>query len=195
MKKFKERALKFALLALATMMLSVGFAACGDDDEDPSDPTGGDVPQVEDQFPRSAIGLYVVNPTADMLAVYDVFVTYFDNGEKVTKQITGKETIMGNALVLPGTLGYKVVTKLKEGVTYDKDVYDITASVQLCTYAVYDQYGKRIEALNVDNGSMDVGRTIKADKLSTLDNYTFYNSVYEIATDGSHKLLNDYAWD
>ena len=190
MKKFK-----FALLAMATMMLSVGFAACGDDNDEPSDPTGGDEPQVEDQVPRSAIGLYVVDPSADMLAVYDIYVTYFDKGEKVTKQITGKETIMGNSLMLPCTLGYKVETKLKENVTYDKDMYEIKATVQLCTYAVYDQNGKRIDALTNDSGSVSVGLSIKADKLSTLDNYTFYNSVYEIATDGSHKLLNDYAWD
>lgn len=190
MKKFK-----FALLAMATMMLSVGFAACGDDNDGPSDPTGGDEPQVEEQVPRSAIGLYTINPSDDMLAVYDIYVTYIDKGEKVTKQITGKETIMGNSLVLPGTLGYKVVTKLKEGVTYDKDMYDITATVQLCTYAVYDQNGLRIDALTNDSGSMSVGRNVKVEKLSTLDNYTFYNSVYEIATDGSHKLLNDYAWD
>ncbi len=191
MKKFK-----FALLAMATMMLSVGFTACGDDNDEPSDPTGGDEPQVEEQVPRSAMVRYYFDPTSDMLEVYDVYVYYFDRCEIQSRQITGKTEFTCNTLVLPGMCGYKVVTKMKEGYVATRDSYDIRIEVDLSNYAVYDQNGKVIEALTHPGTTSKVGRTeVTAEGLATFDGHRVTELVYEIGTDGKMKIIQNFDWD
>lgn len=137
MKKTKLFSLLMALFCVLTV--SVTFAACGDDDDDPNKPAEGG-----DQTIKKINFTYEIDLCQKFFDIADVTVTYLDNnGNEQTETITSttwtKTVSRTNA---PASFNAKLSFTLKDGV--DTSVkYDFTGYVGY-SYDALNSQGKSV---------------------------------------------------
>lgn len=121
-----KKVFKFMMMALAAVVLTVGFAACSSDDEE-------DKP-INPEKTESYLDLNLTF-TDDILAVFDVTVTYTDaTGSDKTETVTNKEFSKKITYSkAPSTIAYSVKV-VKKATIPAQDSYKIgcTTKTTLC---------------------------------------------------------------
>ena len=176
---FKKLFITFAVFA-AVSLVSFSFTSCGSEDDDP----------VKGQTPKSAMALYQFEASQDMIDLLDITISYVDKGEIHTETMTStKWTATANGLVLPATFGYKIHMKVKDNADFSKGSFDFVTNTYTTQYAVYDQDGKRIEALSKKNSAGTQRKLTGLNEEGIRKAYTdreYKQEGFEIDTDGKY---------
>lgn len=172
----------FAAVA-AVCVLPFAFTACGDDE-------GGDEPLPAVQTPKSAMAAYNFEVSTDMLEVLDITISFIDKGVvKSEKMTSSKWGYVANGLMLPATFGYKVHMKVKDNASFSKSSYDFIIKTYSTEYAVYDQDGKKIDALSSGPSSATEGKHTGLDEeriRAAFGDREYINTGFVIGTDGKY---------
>ncbi|MGN0238182.1 MAG: hypothetical protein ACI4AK_08900 [Lepagella sp.] len=170
-------------LSLLIISLCCLISSCGNDE--PELPSN-DLPENGDMDFRTAKAYYYVNANADMLEAYDVYITYIEGSHEITFPITLPVIYRVDSQGLPAKLGYRVYTKLKQGVELTKPVYNFVLFVKKPTYNVYDHNKNKIEGLGANGDILTVQYlNVKKEDVSIYNDYTFFESEYWVYPDGS----------
>lgn len=148
-----KKTFKMMMMALVTIMMSVGFAACSSDDDGNNGGSGN--------------GNYALSIdlsySEDLLSLMDITVTYTDaNGQDKTEAVTS--TTFKKQIVYPSkpsVIKYTVNRTRKSNVP-DKDKFDITIAEKIWPVLI-----KNGESYIVDGnfGKTEISTTVKKDLL------------------------------
>ena len=147
------------------------------------------------------MALYQFEASQDMIDLLDITISYVDKGEIHTETMTStKWTATANGLVLPATF-YKesrgVIScylegfrqALKDNADFSKGSFDFATNTYTTQYAVYDQDGKRIEALSKKNSTGTQRKLTGLNEEGIRKAYTdreYKQEGFEIDTDGKY---------
>lgn len=119
-----KKIFKFMMMALAAVVLAVGFAACSSDDDDNDGPTPEN-PTMKESYMKLKLTF-----SEDYLSVFDVTLSYTDiDGSTKTETITTKEYSKNVTYTkTPSTMSCQVKVNKKKVDYSAKDSYDFTYS-------------------------------------------------------------------
>ncbi|MGM9872254.1 MAG: hypothetical protein ACI30X_02205 [Muribaculaceae bacterium] len=185
MKKFK-----FAILALAAMVLPLAFVSCGDDENDePEPPTNGGTKAV------SATSKCIIKPNKELLDVFNITYNYLKNGETATGNLHGTTTVVVEKQQVPATFAYRVVLHLKPDVELTKDEYTFELGVSAVNYFMYDKKGNIIDKYSHSQSDYEEQTlVVERENIPLMDGYTLYSTAYKVLDNGSYNMLSDYNW-
>ena len=146
-KKMKKDKLRMMAMALSALLLTTGFAACGDDDDDPIQETDEQKSYFDRELDTADI-TYEVRLAKDELSLYNVEVEYRGDDKK-DNTLTMTDTVWTKAYhltkaSLPGDFVLRARPKLKEGLQLEKDASFRVGCITKITVKVKNKYGRLI---------------------------------------------------
>ena len=150
----------------ALLLVSTLFAACGGDD-------AGD--NKKDDKPQTTTLKIEMNPSADLLALATVQLSYYDeNGKKVDTNVTGKFSKTITYKGYPLQTGYTIALSYKNP-TLTKDSY---------TFVIGDSYNVQTSKA-IKSSGVSTQHTVEKDGVKDyFDNFENYGMSIKVDTDG-----------
>lgn len=184
MKKFK-----FAILALAAIVLPLAFVSCGDDEnEEPEPPENGGTKAV------SATSKCIIKPNSELLNVFNVTYDFLRNGETVQGNLHGTTTVVVEKQAVPATFAYRVVLHLKPDVELTKDEYTFELTVNAINYFMYDKKGNIIDKYTHSDAEDMQSMVVERENIPLMDGFVLYSTAYKVLDNGTYNIIDDYKW-
>lgn len=171
----------FSLMAVVTLMVMTVavVTSCSDDDKEP------------EKVPTSAAMDFSFAVDKSLLEVVDVTIQYYKDGVVKTEVMNSEhwdDTLTKTSSKMPNTLGLKITMALKDGVTLDKEAYNITEVVGKPSVLFFDQNGYEMSSKYKETNGIVSANISKDDFIKAVKNFKYeyvvkvngYNQVEEV---------------
>lgn len=172
----------FSLMAVVTLMIMTVavVTSCSDDDKEP------------EKVPTSAAMDFNFAVDKSLLEVVDVTIQYYKDGVVKTEVMNSErwdETLTRTSSKMPNTLGIKITMALKDGVTLDKEAYNmVTKVVGKPSVLFFDQNGYEMSSKYKETNGTERADIPKDDFIEAVKNFKYeyvvkvngYNQVEEV---------------
>ena len=172
----------FSLMAVVTLMVMTVavVTSCSDDDKEP------------EKVPTSAAMDFNFAVDKSLLEVVDVTIQYYKDGVVKTEVMNSEhwdDTLTKTSSKMPNTLGLKITMALKDGVTLDKEAYNmVTYVVGKPSVLFADQNGYGMPSKYEETNGTERADMLKDDFIEAVKNFKYeyvvkvngYNQVEEV---------------
>ena len=172
----------FSLMAVVTLMVMTVavVTSCSDDDKEP------------EKVPTSAAMDFNFAVDKSLLEVVDVTIQYYKDGVVKTEVMNSEhwdDTLTKTSSKMPNTLGLKITMALKDGVTLDKEAYNmVTYVVGKPSVLFSDQNGYGMPSKYEETNGTERADMLKDDFIEAVKNFKYeyvvkvngYNQVEEV---------------
>ena len=167
-----------AVVTLMVMTVAV-VTSCSDDDKEP------------EKVPTSAAMDFNFAVDKSLLEVVDVTIQYYKDGVVKTEVMNSErwEFLTKTSSKMPNTLGLKITMALKDGVTLDKEAYNmVTYVVGKPSVYFFDQNGYEMSSKYKETNGTEGADMLKDDFIEAVKNFKYeyvvkvngYNQVEEV---------------
>ena len=168
-----------AVVTLMVMTVAV-VTSCSDDDKEP------------EKVPTSAAMDFSFAVDKSLLEVVDVTIQYYKDGVVKTEVMNSEhwdDTLTKTSSKMPNTLGLKITMALKDGVTLDKEAYNmVTYVVGKPSVLFADQNGYGMPSKYEETNGTERADMLKDDFIEAVKNFKYeyvvkvngYNQVEEV---------------
>lgn len=168
-----------AVVTLMIMTVAV-VTSCSDDDKEP------------EKVPTYAAMDFNFAVDKSLLEVVDVTIQYYKDGVVKTEVMNSErwdETLTRTSSKMPNTLGLKITMALKDGVTLDKEAYNmVTKVVGKPSVLFFDQNGHEMSSKYKETNGTERADILKDDFIEAVKNFKYeyvvkvngYNQVEEV---------------
>lgn len=168
-----------AVVTLMIMTVAV-VTSCSDDDKEP------------EKVPTYAAMDFSFAVDKSLLEVVDVTIQYYKDGVVKTEVMNSErwdETLTRTSSKMPNTLGLKITMALKDGVTLDKEAYNmVTKVVGKPSVLFFDQNGHEMSSKYKETNGTERADILKDDFIEAVKNFKYeyvvkvngYNQVEEV---------------
>ena len=167
-----------AVVTLMVMTVAV-VTSCSDDDKEP------------EKVPTSAAMDFNFAVDKSLLEVVDVTIQYYKDGVVKTEVMNSErwESLIKTSSKMPNTLGLKITMALKDGVTLDKEAYNmVTYVVGKPSVYFFDQNGYEMSSKYKETNGIVSANISKDDFIEAINNFKYeyvvkvngYNQVEEV---------------
>ena len=168
-----------AVVTLMIMTVAV-VTSCSDDDKEP------------EKVPTYAAMDFNFAVDKSLLEVVDVTIQYYKDGVVKTEVMNSErwdETLTRTSSKMPNTLGLKITMTLKDGVTLDKEAYNmVTTVVGKPSVLFFDQNGYKMSSKYEEANGTERADIPKDDFIEAVKNFKYeyvvkvngYNQVEEV---------------
>lgn len=168
-----------AVVTLMIMTVAV-VTSCSDDDKEP------------EKVPTYAAMDFSFAVDKSLLEVVDVTIQYYKDGVVKTEVMNSErwdETLTRTSSKMPNTLGIKITMALKDGVTLDKEAYNmVTKVVGKPSVLFFDQNGHEMSSKYKETNGTERADILKDDFIEAVKNFKYeyvvkvngYNQVEEV---------------
>ena len=168
-----------AVVTLMVMTVAV-VTSCSDDDKEP------------EKVPTSAAMDFNFAVDKSLLEVVDVTIQYYKDGVVKTEVMNSEhwdDTLTKTSSKMPNTLGLKITMALKDGVTLDKEAYNmVTYVVGKPSVLFADQNGYGMPSKYEETNGTERADMLKDDFIEAVKNFKYeyvvkvngYNQVEEV---------------
>lgn len=167
-----------AVVTLMVMTVAV-VTSCSDDDKEP------------EKVPTSAAMDLSFAVDKSLLEVVDVTIQYYKDGVVKTEVMNSDywdDSLTKTSSKMPNTLGLKITMALKDGVTLDKEAYNITEVVGKPSVYFFDQNGYEMSSKYKETNGTVRAKLSKDDFIEAVKNFKYeyvvkvngYNQVEEV---------------
>ena len=168
-----------AVVTLMVMTVAV-VTSCSDDDKEP------------EKVPTYAAMGFNFAVDKSLLEVVDVTIQYYKDGVVKTEVMNSEhwdDTLTKTSSKMPNTLGLKITMALKDGVTLDKEAYNmVTEVVGKPSVYFFDQNGYEMSSKYKETNGTEGADMLKDDFIEAVKNFKYeyvvkvngYNQVEEV---------------
>lgn len=168
-----------AVVTLMVMTVAV-VTSCSDDDKEP------------EKVPTYAAMGFNFAVDKSLLEVVDVTIQYYKDGVVKTEVMNSEhwdDTLTKTSSKMPNTLGLKITMALKDGVTLDKEAYNmVTYVVGKPSVYFFDQNGYEMSSKYKETNGTEGADMLKDDFIEAVKNFKYeyvvkvngYNQVEEV---------------
>ena len=171
----------FSLMAVVTLMVMTVavVTSCSDDDKEP------------EKVPTYAAMSFNFPVDKSLLEVVDVTIQYYKDGVVKTEVMNSErwEFLTKTSSKMPNTLGLKITMALKDGVTLDKEAYNmVTEVIGKPSVYFFDQNGYEMSSKYKETNGTVRANISKDDFIEAVKNFKYeyvvkvngYNQVEEV---------------
>ena len=172
----------FSLMAVVTLMVMTVavVTSCSDDDKEP------------EKVPTYAAMGFNFAVDKSLLEVVDVTIQYYKDGVVKTEVMNSEhwdDTLTKTSSKMPNTLGLKITMALKDGVTLDKEAYNmVTEVIGKPSVYFFDQNGYEMSSKYKETNGTVRANISKDDFIEAVKNFKYeyvvkvngYNQVEEV---------------